>query len=192
MRSALAALLVLAGAAAPSFAADPADREIAGVSVPGTRATAEGRKLTRIGAGIRTATLLNIKVYVAALYAPTRMPRPEALMKARPLWMDFTFLRNVDEGRGDDAWQYQFKQSVPDPYPGMEEDVLRLTAFFGPIRKFDVQSFYLDGDKTTVYVNGNVKGTISGANFQKAFMTIWVGPKPPTQALKSALLGEPR
>lgn len=189
MRRALAVLLLLSAAVAPASTATDAGREISGVHVPGTRTTAEGRTLTLIGAGIRTATLLNVKVYVAALYAPTRVPRPEALLKARPLWMDFTFLRNVDEERGDEAWQYQFKQSVPDPYPGMEEDVLRLTAFFGPIRKHDVQSFYLDGDKTTVYVNGNVKGAISGANFQKAFMTIWVGPKPPTQALKRALLG---
>lgn len=197
MRRALAALLLFSVAGTPVPAQERGDgnrpsAEIAGVRVPESRTTSEGRTLVLVGAGIRTATLLNIKVYVAALYAPARQTRPEALLKARPIWMDFTFLRDVDEGRGDDAWEYQFKQSVPDPYPGMENDVLRLKAFFGPIRKFDVQSFHLDGDKTTVFVNGTVKGAISGPAFQKAFMTIWMGPKPPSEALKKALLGAPR
>jgi hypothetical protein len=165
--------------------------EMHGVKVPKERAVGD-RTLVLNGAGLRTATLLNIKVYVAALYLPEASSDPRTVMDARPVWMDFTFVREVDEKRGDEAWRFQFKESVPDPYPGLERDVRTLTDLFGPIRKFGVQSFHLDGDETKVYENGEYKGRVQGAEFQKAFMSIWMGPKPPTEALKNALLGEVR
>jgi hypothetical protein len=45
------------------------------------------------------------------------------------------------------------------------------------------------GSQTQVYDNGQLKGTILGRDFQKAFLSLWFGSNPVQQDLKAALLG---
>jgi hypothetical protein len=42
-----------------------------------------------------------------------------------------------------------------------------------------------------VSVNGAVKGTITGDDFSRAFISIWLGNEPPNPELKAGLLGGP-
>jgi len=42
-----------------------------------------------------------------------------------------------------------------------------------------------------VDVNSKVQGTITGDDFARALLAIWLGPKPPNPGLKSGLLGGP-
>jgi hypothetical protein len=45
------------------------------------------------------------------------------------------------------------------------------------------------GTTTRVIENGQLKGTINGRDFQKAFLSLWFGSNPVMPSLKSALLG---
>ena len=41
----------------------------------------------------------------------------------------------------------------------------------------------------TAEINGDAVGAIEGADFALAFLSIWLGPEPPNEDLKSGLLG---
>ncbi len=164
--------------------------EIAGVNVEPTRVV-DGQTLTLNGAGLRTATMLHVKVYVAGFYAPAPLKTEQEVLKSTgPLRFDFTFVRAFNQQKVSDAWNFQFKESNTHAYPDLEKDVASVVKAFGPIKKFGVETFELTGDETRVIDDGQVKATIKGRDFQKAFLSMWFGAKPVMPTLKAALLGK--
>lgn len=167
-------------------------REIEGVTLAPTK-TVDGQSLSLNGAGVRSIKLafVPIKVYVAALYSPQRLSSASAVMNSDgPLQMDFTFLRAADQGQVDDGWNEQFEFGVTDPYAGFESDRKAFVALFDPIGKMETQRVVLAGDETKVYQGGKLKGSVEGRDFQRAFLSLFFGPKPATETLKSQLLGQ--
>ena len=76
-----------------TLARSAAARELNGVTVGPTK-TVENQTLILNGVGLRTATILNVKIYVASLYTPKRLTTPdEVTAAAGPLWLDLTYLR---------------------------------------------------------------------------------------------------
>jgi len=165
--------------------------EIEGVKVP-AQTQAGGQTLQLNGAGLRTVVLLiiPIKAYVAGFYAPAPL-RSEAdvLASAGPLGFSFTFLQSVGQSQVTNAWTAQFADSNTFTYPGFEKDRDAFIALFGPLRSGGVEAVQLVGTDTLVYDSGKFKGTISGRNFQRAFLSLWFGSNPVMPSLKTALLG---
>src|SRR6516165_3108303 len=75
-------------------------KECAGVSCP-DQAKVEGTSLTLNGLGMRLATMLKVKVYVAALYVDKTSSDPSAILGVgTPIQLTLHFLRDVG---GDDV-----------------------------------------------------------------------------------------
>jgi len=166
-------------------------REIEGVAIP-EQIQVAGTTLTLNGAGLRSFTLLfvPIKVYVAALYTPTPLRSEQSVAASPgPIQFDFTFLRAVGQSDVTKAWISQFAQSVGYTYPGYEKDRDAFIALFGPLQNGGVERVQLIGDKTLITDSGVSKGTISGRNFQRAFLSLWFGSSPVAPDLRDALLG---
>lgn len=164
---------------------------VEGVDVPG-QITVAGRSIPLNGAGVRTVKLafIPIKAYVAAFYAPSPLTSAEAVLNAEgPLVFTFTFLQGVGQGQVTEAWNAQFAASATFTYPGLAADQARFVGFFGPLEKGGVERVELVGSDTRVFDGGALKGTISGRNFQKAFLSLWFGSKPVMPSLKQSLLG---
>lgn len=179
-----AALLCLM--AAPAVA-----RVVEGVDVPETVIVA-GKTLSLNGAGLRRATVFNVKVWVGAFYAPAPIKdEGGALASAGPLRFDFHFVRKIGQARGAEAWRWQFSESNQHAYDGLKEDVETLAGAFGPIDSGTVQTVTFLGEDTAVSEDGVEKSRILGRDFQKAFLSVFFGPKPPMESLKRALLGDP-
>lgn len=177
-------MLVLACLAAPVRA-----RTVENVDVPETAAAA-GKTLPLNGAGLRTATVFNVKVWVGAFYAPAPIASEgEALSSAGPLRFDFRFVRKVGRARGAEAWRWQFAESNQYAYEGLKKDVETLALAFGPIENGTVQTVVLTDGETLVLEDDVEKARIPGRDFQKAFLSVFFGPKPPMESLKQALLG---
>jgi hypothetical protein len=160
---------------------------------PAPQVQVSGQELTLNGAGLRTFSLLGIpiKIYVAAFYAPASLSSAEAVMASPgPLQFDFTFLRAVSQSDVTKAWTAQFADSVTFTYPGYEKDRDAFIAMFGPLQSGGVESVRFSGNETLVYDSGTLKGTVSGRNFQKAFLSLWFGSKAVSPDLKAALLGK--
>lgn len=165
--------------------------QIEGVTVP-AQTTVSGATLQLNGAGVRTVTLafVPIKAYVASFFAPTPLRTAAAVTpSAGPFQFNFTFLQGVGQGQVTDAWNAQFKASASYSYPGLAADQAKFVGFFGPLKKGGVETVEIDGNETRVYDNGSLKGTVEGADFQKAFLSLWFGSNPVQASLKSALLG---
>ena len=165
--------------------------QIQGVNVPPT-VTFEGVPLALNGAGLRTFKLLMvpIKVYVAAFYTPTPLRSADAVENSSgPLQFDFTFLRAVGREDVSKAWSGQFDQSVSYTYPGYEKDRDAFITMFGALPEGGVEQVRFVGTNTVVSDCGTVRGTITGRDFQKAFLSLWFGPKPVSHTLRDRLLG---
>jgi len=164
---------------------------IEGVAVA-PQVTVSGKKLTLNGAGLRTVTLIVIpvKAYVAAFYTPSAQNSPQAVMASPgPLQFQFTFLQGVSSNQVAQAWKAQFDTSVTETYAGFEKDRDAFIGFFGALKKQGVQKVEIEGDQTRAFEGDTLKGTITGKDFQKAFLSLWFGAKPVQASLKKELLG---
>lgn len=145
--------------------------------------------LTLQGAALRTATWLNIKVYIVAIYGKEKISKTTSFESiSRPLCFEITYLRDVDNEDTDKAWAFQFKESSDFPYPALPEHVKNLQDFFGEIKGDRKHLFTLMKEKTTFTENGVLKGEILGPEFQKNFLSIWFGKNPPTKEVQEQLL----
>jgi len=182
----LAALAIL-GTLSPSPA-----KEIEGVNVP-EQVKAGNQTLPLRGTGVRSVSFLGfpVKVYVAGFYSPQPVTSLDnALAAPKPLQFDFTFLRAVGQQDVTKAWNAQFATSNTFTYPSLDADLAKFVGSFGPLQSGDVESVRLMDNETQVYDKGQLKGTIPGKNFQKAFLSLWLGSNPVTPELKNAFLGK--
>jgi hypothetical protein len=106
-----------------------------------------------------------------------------------PLHFDFTFLRHVGQSRVVSAWTQQMEHSVTHRYKGYEQDRDRFIQLFstGHIENGGTQTVQLVGNETRIIDQGSHKGTIVGPDFQKSFLSMWVGPKAVAEDLKRNL-----
>ena len=140
---------------------------------------------------MRTVFFIHVKAYVAAFYAPAPLRKGEEVLESSgPYRLDFNFLRAVSQEKVTEAWLAQFRDSVSFSYPEFDKDRVTFVKFFGPVKKYGVESVEIEGNETRVYDDGVLKGSILGRNFQKAFLSLWFGDKPVMPSLKAELLGQ--
>ena len=172
--------------AAPAWAG-----ELAGVSLP-ERATVDESTLMLNGMGLREATWLNIKVYVAGLYLEAKSSDADAILHAEfPKRIVFVFVRAVGRKRIIQEWDESLEANLGEDFAALEDRVATLQAWMPEaVRKGDEMTFtYLPGKGVVVEIQGEARGTIPGADFARALFAIWLGARPPNQTLKVGLLG---
>jgi hypothetical protein len=165
--------------------------EVEGVEVPET-ATVSGKTLPLNGAGVRTKMFFDI--YVGALYLPAKAATTaEALHMAGPKQVTMNFLyKEVDREKLINGWEEGFRLNQSEQEMAKLQDRLQkfndlfITAHEGDQFVFD----FLSDGSTRVTLNGKQAGSIPGADFQRALLTVWLGDKPADKELKKAMLGE--
>ncbi len=160
---------------------------LSGVTLP-DRVSLGGQELVLNGLGLREVVVFD--VYVAGLYLPRKTADPsQAIATDVPKRLHLHFVRKVG---ADDM-----RESTLDAIrknPTVEADVL---PHIGPLNGAmesmaagdDVLFDYVPGQGTAVSVKGQVKATIPGAPFMRGLWTLYLGPEPPTAALKRGLMG---
>lgn len=159
--------------------------EIADTKIPDTM-KCHGQELPLQAAGLRTATIFGIKVYVVALYAKEKLTDMNSIV--RPVCYEISYLRDVDNEDTDKAWEFQFKESSEHNYSELKNHISILKSSFGEIKGDRKHVFALSDKQTDLYENGVLMGKIEGTDFQKSFLSVWYGENPPTKDVKSALL----
>lgn len=189
-----AAPLGTAAQTPPAAAAVPGTVEVSGVRYAPTAQVA-GSTLQLNGAGTRYKFV--VRVYTAGLYLGAKVATPEAAYAAPgPKRVHVVMLRDIDanelgklftRGMQDNAPRETFSKSIP--------GTLRMADIFSAKKKlvagdnFSVD--YVPGVGTTVLVNGKPQGEpVREPEFFTALLSIWLGPNPPDDALKAALLGQ--
>jgi hypothetical protein len=151
----------------------------------------DGGALALNGLGLRLATIFKVKVYVAALYLAKTSTDPNAILEANtPSELILHFVRDVDAKDIRGAWSEGFEKNAGDQLPALQPRIGILNGWMADVKSGQRLIFiHKPGTGIEVNVNGAPKGIIKGDDFARAFLSIWLGAKPPNPEVKSGLLG---
>ena len=143
------------------------------------------------GLGLRKATMLSVKVYVAGLYLPEKSTDAGQILGANQHWqLVLRFVRDVDAPDIRDAFEEGFEKAAGDKLDSLRQRIDSLNAQIVDFKEGQYLSYDYDpATGTVIDVNGKTGGAIEGADFANALLTISIGPEPPNEDLKSGLLG---
>lgn len=181
---------VLLVAAHTAGAGTATARDCDGVSFP-DQIQARGETLTLNGLGLRKATIFGIKVYVGALYLAHPTGDAAAILDSQqPAAVELRFVFHVTAGQLRSAWQEGFEKSAAGELPRLQGRIGQLNGWMQGVGSGQRMTFLrIPGVGTQYSLDGAVQGTISGDDFSKAFLAIWLGPAPPSPELRAGLLG---
>jgi long-chain acyl-CoA synthetase len=155
--------------------------------------TGAGPELLLNGAGVRTR--LVFKVYVGALYLAKKQAAPDAIVAdAGAKRVALHLLRDVAVDQFFSALNDGLKGNhTPEQLAKLDGPIKQLEAIFKTVKAAktgDVILIDYVGDAgTRITINGEAKGTIPGADFNRALLRIWLGAHPVDAGLKKAMLG---
>jgi hypothetical protein len=160
-----------------------------GVTLPRT-VTVDGTTLNLNGLGIREASAFQVDVYVAGLYLETASTNAEEILASDTRKrIVLRFVHDVERQKIVDAFTEGF-QNNGGGAAGLAARRTQLMGWMTDMVVGNTMTFtYVPGTGLTVNVNGSNKGTITGADFQRAFFALFIGPNPPNRGLKVGLLG---
>jgi hypothetical protein len=141
------------------------------------------------GLGLRTATMLKVKVYVIALYLENKSSDAQAIIEsgeAKRIALHFVHAVTAKELRG--GWTEGFEDNAADT-AAIEDEIAQFNASMRDVEKGGSIVLDFAGDTVAVLINDERIDTVTGQAFQQAALSIWLGRKPPNDALKDGILG---
>lgn len=167
--------------------------EIAGVK-PAEEVQLGAQVLKLNGAGIRTKFFF--KVYVAALYLPQKQKSAEAVISDdHEHRIALHMLRELSSEKLFKAFNeaIEANHSASELGP-MGAQIKQMAGIFDAakqVKEGDVITLdYLPGVGTQIGINGTLRGTIAGSEFNRAILKIWLGKNPAQEDLKEDMLGD--
>jgi hypothetical protein len=194
LRLSLPVLALVLAAAAPALA-QPVTEPKTGFTFENT--DKDGWWL--LGVGVRTRTMLNVKVYAIGLYVDgpsyTRLVaakggnvRPSPELYKELVWGDFGKRLQLKFARDLSASQIQgaFREALPS---ASKARVDQFVGYFGDLaRGQDAVIRWAPGGILETTVAGAAKPPIADKEFAAAVFSIWLGEKPIQEDVKSALV----
>lgn len=162
--------------------------EFSGVEMPDT-VTVEGKDLMLNGMGLREK--MWIDVYVAGLYLESKSDDAQKILdsdQTKQIQMHFLY-KKVGAKKLIGAWNDGLKNNAAETMAELKPGLDQLNSWMVDLVKGDEMTFTsVPGKGLSVKVKGEHKGVIEDPVFSKAFWAIFIGEKPPTDALKKGLL----
>ena len=164
-----------------------------GVEFP-ERVEVQGTPLVLNGLGIRKATFLKVRVYVAALYLPsaTRGADPERIINSSgPMELVLHFVRGVGVSDIRHAFEEGFAAQGGGRVPAaLASRVATLNGWMQDMSSGEPMTFVrIAGRGIELDLAGHPRGIVPGEDFARALLAIWLGDHPPNPELKEGLLG---
>jgi hypothetical protein len=166
--------------------------ELEGVKLP-DQLEVQGQQLQLNGAGVRKKMVFD--VYVAALYTPRQTSDAQTVLNTKvPKRLQLSLLRTVEgralvqslkDGLQDNVTATQYA-AYADKVKELEQILLQAqTAKTGEVITLD----FLPGQGCKIQFQGRVLGVVSGDDFARDLLQIWLGKQPVQPDLKAKLLG---
>ena len=181
--------IVLAGLACVAGLAQA--RECRNVEFP-EHVEVHGKNLSLNGVGLRKVTIFNVQVYVAALYvAHPGADAAPILDSPGPTRLVLQFVRDLTAQQARDAWAKDLSRDrTPADLLPLQSRLAQLQAWMQDLHTGQRLSFTrLPGEGMTVALDDQVKGTLPGDDFARAFLAIWLGDDASARKIKRSLLG---
>jgi hypothetical protein len=146
-------------------------------------------KLVRNGFGVCEWGWVGLDLYEAALYLPERTKDAKRIIDlAAEKRIVMRFSRSLSKQQLARAWKAALRANVRDPKPH-EAQIERLSSWMVDVEEGDTLTFTWFPEKgLEVRVGDRKVGTIEDGNFGPVFFQLFLGPKPPDENLKRALL----
>jgi hypothetical protein len=167
--------------------------EVAGVQLA-DKVQVGNETLQLNGAGLRTKWFF--KVYVCALYLPQKQASAEAIIAddAKIHRIALHMLRGLGSKRLYSAFNEAIEANqTPAELAAISGQLKQMAQIFdavNEVKEGDVITLdYVPSVGTLISVNGVARGTIPGADFNRALLRIWLGSKPAQEDLKKEMLG---
>jgi len=130
------------------------------------------------------------KVYVGGLYLESASKDGGAILasdQAKAIRMHF--LRDLTKAQLVEAFQEGFEANVKDK-AAQKAAFDKMLALVPDVKEGTTMTFtYLPGKGTTLHAGTKELGVFEGKGFADAVFSIWLGPKPPSEELKTGMLG---
>ncbi len=145
------------------------------------------------GGGLRTKFFFDI--YVGALYLPEKQTSAEAIIADEHEHRVVMYmLHGLGSKRLYDSLYDAFENNqTPAELQAMDPQIQQMKQIFESVREVkpgDIVTLdYLPASGTRITVNGTERGTIAGADFNRAVLRVWLGKHPVQDDLKKGMLG---
>ncbi len=189
------ALLILAAATmlllAPPVAPRVSAATLEGVTFPDAMQV-DGRPLYLNGIGLRTLTVLNVRVYVAGLSLERRSHDARAIEADPGLKV---IVIHYLRGGSKEQVERQFRAGErvncgAGGCPASDQaDFERLVALSPAVRAGDTSTYIVSRQGLAVLANGRPLANFRNPDLAFRILDGFIGDRPPSQALRSALLG---
>jgi len=178
-------LLSFIALAQPAFSGSLAE-----VSLPDTAAVG-GKTLLLNGLGLRKKMMF--KVYVGGLYLEKKSGDAAAIIAAdAPKRMVMHFIYSeVSKAKMAESFKEGFTHNAGALSAELKAQVDQFIAALDTMKEGEEMSVtYVPGAGTTLAIRGKEVLTLPGLDFAKAVFSVWLGDTPPTEDLKSGMLGK--
>ncbi len=169
----------------PVFAA-----EVHGVKLPDSIALA-GKALTLNGAGVRTKSIFNIKVYVAGLYLETASKDAYRIVDTdgvRRIVLRMT--HNAPRQRMKDEFLDGLERNSRVELPALRERLDRLFRAIPDLKEgHELAITYVPGKGTSIKCTNGGEVSVPGKDVADALLRVWLGKDPLDADLRRRLLG---
>ncbi len=162
-------------------------RDLEGVSLSDSYQAGNTRVVLN-GMGVREKLIF--KVYVAGLYLPQATNNADDIIRsdtAKALVMQFT--RDIPRDKLIQAYTEAFAGNAPALAARQKTNVDNFFTFLTDVKNGDRLSFVYEPGKGSTFTNNAGKLIIADKEFADLYLQVYIGPKPPTPALKRDLLG---
>ena len=149
-----------------------------------------GKELVLNGLGTRKATMFKVKVYVMGLYLSEKRASAKSIMQSEePKRIIMQFVRKVEAKKIRDGWQSGFEKNALDT-AALQTRIDEFNNAMDNMNPGDRIILDFIGEQVDVFVNDQQKTSITGSDFQRGLLSIWLGPNPPNKDLKQGILGK--
>ena len=163
--------------------------DLDGISMPEVRVM-DGTQMRLNGIGLRTFSVLGIRIYVAGLYLQHLSDDPDKILhSSESKLLDIRFLRDVDAQDARKAWREGLEQNCQVPCHLDPNDLQRFLAAVPSVHRGDDSTLLFTARGVHVTLNGRPMGDIADPQFAELMLNSFIGPVPPTPRLKRELLG---
>ncbi len=163
--------------------------ELDGVVLP-DRVAVGGTELRLNGMGWRTYSLLRVRIYAAGLYLENPTHDAAAILASpERKAIEVRFVRDVDADRAKEAWREGFEGNCHAPCHLRPADVAAFLAAVPSMHAGDRSRLTFLPGRLEITLNDRPMGTITDPIFAWAVLATFIGAEPPSESLKSGLLG---
>ncbi|WP_459675733.1 chalcone isomerase family protein [Acidisoma sp. 7E03] len=179
-------VLALAAACAPRPATAA---ELDGIQMP-NQTYVDDTRLTLNGLALRTATMLNLHVYVVGLYLTQPNHDADAIIASpAPKLLRFVFKRDVDEDKVRGTWRKSLERNCQAPCSLPAAEVAQFLSRVPAMHAGDVVEVLFTQRGVDFTVNGRSLGEVTDPTLCRVILLGYIGPDASPRLVRDAILG---